>query len=79
MSRLRDNIPINGAALRIVRVRTGLGVAKLASEVGVSPSYISNLEAGRREAVSPTVFAALNRALRIDDTRALMIPLPDAA
>lgn len=72
MSRSRDTVRINPAALRHIRRMTGLGVAKLAAETQVTPSYVSNLEAGRRESVSPAVFARLCSALRISDRRALM-------
>lgn len=72
MSRSPANITLNPAALRLIRQRTGLGVTDLARESGLTPSYISNLEAGRRTAVSPSVFVALCAALRISDQRALM-------
>lgn len=72
MSRSSGNVRINPAALRHIRRVTGVGVTQLASEVRVSPSYISNLEASRRDAVSPAVFARLCAALRITDRRALM-------
>lgn len=69
---MSDRITINPAALRHIRRLTGLGVAQLGVEVGVTASYISNMEAGRRKSVSPAVFAALCRVLRVTDRRALM-------
>jgi transcriptional regulator with XRE-family HTH domain len=72
MHRPPDVVAINPAALRHIRRITGLGVSALAEEIGVVPSYVSNLEAGRRTAVSPRVFRALCTALRIEDVRALM-------
>lgn len=73
MSRARDSVAINPAALRTIRRARGVGVTALATDVGVTASYVSNLEAGRRSAVSPGVFVALCLALRIDDQRALMV------
>lgn len=72
MSRSSANIAINSAALRRIRQLTGLGVTDLARAAGLTPSYLSNLEAGRRRAVSPQVFASLCEALQITDRRALM-------
>lgn len=72
MQRTRDTIPINGAALRHIRRITGVTVSALAAEIGVGPSYISNIEAGRSTAIPPDRFAALCSALLIEDRRALM-------
>lgn len=64
-------IAINGAALRELRVRTGVSVKALAAEVGVSRPYITKIETGHSNRVSPTVFSAILRALNIQDRRAL--------
>lgn len=64
-------VPINGAALRELRIRTGVSVADLAREVGVGRPYISQLELGARHRVSPKVFNAIMSALRIEDRRVL--------
>lgn len=79
-----DTVTVNAAALRHIRRITGVGVTALAREVGVTPSYVSNIEAGRRRAVSPALFRALCDALRIEDVRVLMAQpeitaAPDAA
>lgn len=56
---------VNREALRVIRQRSGWKVSKLAMEAGVTPSYISNLEAGRRENASPEVVSALARVLDV--------------
>jgi transcriptional regulator with XRE-family HTH domain len=71
---------INGAALREIRIRTGLSVAALAVDVGVSRPYIARLELGHSLRVSPQVYDAILRALMIIDRRALLAaPDPDLA
>lgn len=68
------NVTVNGAALREIRIRSGVSVAALATEVGVSRSYLTKieLELGGRRQVSPHVYSALLRALSIKDRRALL-------
>lgn len=65
-------VPINGAALRELRIRTGVSVADLAVEIGVTRAYLTKIELGHSKRVSPTVFNALLSALRIADRRALL-------
>lgn len=64
-------VPINGAALREIRIRTGIGVAELAKEIGVGRPYITKIELGHSKRVSPEVFRALMAALDIRDQRVL--------
>lgn len=66
------SIAINGPAVRHIRTFTGLTGAALAREVGVTPTYISQIETGKAKRVSPTVFAALRAALAVGDVRVLM-------
>ncbi len=65
-------IPVNGAALRELRIRTGISVAELASEVGVQRPYISKIELGYSKRVSPQVYAAILKALGVRDHRTLL-------
>ncbi len=67
-----DFVALNPAALRHIRRITGVGVTTLADEIGVTPGYLSSLESGRRQNVSPTVFRAICTALRLEDVRAVM-------
>lgn len=48
-------VPINGAAVRAIRERTGLSVTALAIEATISTAFLSNIEAGRKPRVSPEV------------------------
>jgi transcriptional regulator with XRE-family HTH domain len=67
----KASIAINGAALREIRIRTGVAAVKLAKQLGISKAYMSQLEHGRRDRVSPELFVALCKALNIEDQRAL--------
>jgi transcriptional regulator with XRE-family HTH domain len=55
----------NGAALRIIRERSGLSVSALAKEVGISQPHLTNIERGDRQA-SPDVMVKLASALKIE-------------
>lgn len=66
------SVEINGAALRHVRMLTGISASALAREMGVTPTYISLLETGARKRCSAEVFSKLNTQLRISDQRTLM-------
>lgn len=55
---------INGEALRVIRMRSGWSVTKLADAVDVTPGHISNLEAGRRQA-SPGLIRLLADTLDV--------------
>lgn len=65
-------VPINGSALRELRIRTGVSMAELAADVGVNRSYVNKIELGHSKRVSPAVYAALLRSLRITDRRTLL-------
>lgn len=56
-------VRINPDALKGFREARGLKTVELAKAVGVVPSHITNIEAGRREA-SPKLINALAEALR---------------
>lgn len=54
----------NGAAIRVIRNRSGWSLTRLAATIGVSHGYLSNIEAGRRQA-SPEVTRAIADALEV--------------
>lgn len=54
----------NGAALRVIRERSGLSVTALAREAGISQPHLTNIEKGDRQA-SPEVISKLARALKV--------------
>ena len=72
MAGTRTTVAINGYALRELRVRSGIGVADLAEQVGVQRPYIAKIELGHSRRVSPKVYNALLAALAIEDRRVLM-------
>ncbi len=65
-------VEVNGYALRELRIRSGLGVAELAAQVGVQRPYIAKIELGHSTRVSPKVYNAILAALTIQDRRVLM-------
>lgn len=65
-------VEVNGFALRELRVRSGIGVADLAAQIGVQRPYIAKIELGHSTRVSPKVYNALLSALAIQDRRVLM-------
>lgn len=72
MPPLTTTVDINGYALREMRILTGIPIAALAEQVGVTRSYLAKIELGHSERVSPKVFAAIVAALKIKDRRALL-------
>lgn len=46
---------VNPEALRALRLKDGYSVADFAREIGVAPSHLSNIEAGRRGCSPATV------------------------
>ncbi|MEV2236679.1 helix-turn-helix domain-containing protein [Micromonospora sp. NPDC049891] len=66
----RRSVPVNGAALRAIRERSGLSVQALVrltaehEDVSVHPQHVRNLELQRKNA-SPALIAALANALRV--------------
>lgn len=72
-------VPINGAALREIRKRSGVSVADLAKEIGVSRPYVTKIEVGHSRRVSPEVYARLLKALDIRTYGALLAAAEDVA
>lgn len=57
-------VPINGEALRRIRIERGIEVADLARRIQVSRPYLTKLELGHSPRASASVHAALVRALQ---------------
>lgn len=72
MSGTATTVEVNGYALRELRMRTGIGVAELAEQVGVQRPYIAKIELGHSRRVSPKVYTAILSALAIQDRRVLL-------
>ena len=54
----------NGSAIKALRERSGWKVGKFATAVGISSSYLSNIEAGRKKA-SPDVIRKIADTLDV--------------
>ena len=65
-------VVVDRAAIRRQRQLKGLDQAGLAELAGVSPGYVSHIEAGRRPTVSPGVFVRICDALGVEDRTELM-------
>lgn len=63
---------VNGIEVRRRRIRTGLSVSGLAREIGCSPSYVSQIELGRKSGMSPERFVRLTKVLGIEKTPELI-------
>lgn len=72
MATTPTTIEVNGYALRELRMRSGIGVADLAEQVGVQRPYIAKIELGHSRRVSPKVYNSILSALAINDRRVLM-------
>lgn len=68
---------LNPAALRAIRLRSGMTIASLALAAGIQPSHLSNIEAGRRNPSADTA-KALARELKVELPAILATPA-DAA
>lgn len=48
-------VPINGAAVHALRKMLGVSSSPFATDCTISTAYLSNIEAGRKQRVSPEV------------------------
>jgi transcriptional regulator with XRE-family HTH domain len=55
---------IDGVAVRVLREKDGQAQSALAKQVGISPQYMSDIEAGRRDA-KPDVLKRIAVALNV--------------
>lgn len=67
------SVEIDHQKLRELRQDLGLLQGELGKRAGLSAGYISQLEIGARNRVSPPVFARLCDALKIRQTRRWML------
>ncbi len=68
----------NGAALRVIRERSGLRVNELAALAKMTPSHLTNIEANRRRP-SPAVAKAIADALNVPIVALLARPTEEVA
>lgn len=71
-------MPINYAALRAIRERSGLSVTQLSELSGVGRSHLANIEAGRRDASEQNI-KALAEALKVPTVAIINGPAEAAA
>lgn len=67
-----SSVAINGFALRVIRERTGIKVADLATALGCDRSYITKIEIGTSKRVGVDFYKLLLQHLAIEDHRALL-------
>lgn len=63
-----------GATLRLIRRREGWDLGPFATKIGISYSYLSNIEAGRK----PLTDILLARAAKVLDCEPIAIKHPDS-
>ncbi len=59
-------MPIDGPLVRTIRVAQRIELADLAARVGISRSYLTQIETGARNRVSVSVLGALEHHLGLD-------------
>lgn len=67
-------VAINGPVLRALRTIHGYSAVELAQAIRRHPSFISKLETGAAQRVSPSVFRRLLDVLSIDNPAVLLRP-----
>jgi transcriptional regulator with XRE-family HTH domain len=67
----RSTVEVNGAAIRRIRKLAGTDMPDLATQVGITASYLSRIETGSRRRVRPSVYGALRTALSATDDQLL--------
>ena len=75
-ARKRPTVEIHGYALRVIRERSGIKIADLATSLNVTRTYLVHLEVGSKRRVSVDFYVALLSALAIEDYRALLAVAP---
>lgn len=64
---------VNPEALRAMRIKDGYSVAEFARQLGLAPSHLSNIEAGRRGA-SPATIKKMSLLLAVPMSALLVNP-----
>ena len=68
----------NGAAIRVIRERTGISLTGLASAAGIDKGYLSRIENGERANVGPEALRSLADRLGVP-LEAITYPAPAEA
>jgi transcriptional regulator with XRE-family HTH domain len=70
---IRSELPF-GEKLRTIREEKGIGLRELAARVGISPSYLSNIETGKFAPPAEDKLRAIARELELDPNQLLVVP-----
>ncbi|WP_329424060.1 helix-turn-helix domain-containing protein [Streptomyces sp. NBC_01268] len=71
----RPTYEVDGAAIRKLRMSSGLQIADLARRSGITASYLSRLETSARRRMRPPKYVALRTALGLPpDSTQLLAP-----
>jgi transcriptional regulator with XRE-family HTH domain len=65
-------VEVAGTLLRQLRKIKGLEMSDFAAAVGISHGYLSQIERGHAQTVSPTVFGRICEVLELTDRRDLL-------
>lgn len=63
---LSPNVPVDGDAVRARRIELGETIVSFAPKIPMSVGYLSQIERGRRQRVSPPRFQQLATALGVE-------------
>src|ERR1019366_9212264 len=63
-----------GQRLRKIREQKGIGLRQLATRVGISPSYLSNIERGKFAPPAKDKLRAIARELDLDPDQLMVVP-----
>lgn len=72
MSTRHASPEIDGARLRELRKRAGLTVTAASKRMGMSISYLSAIERGRRKTVAPATYLRICDAMGVEDRDSLL-------
>lgn len=71
MQNPQPTFQVNGAAIRVIRMRAGIEMRELAQAAGISRRYLNHLELGTRRDMRPATYARLRAALHATDHQLL--------
>jgi transcriptional regulator with XRE-family HTH domain len=77
-TRVRRAFKANGPAIAAIREARGVSVGAFATRIGISYSYLCNIEAGRKPG-SPEVLRRIADELNVQDLSAITLPVGEAS
>lgn len=67
----RPTVEVDGAAIRRIRLLSGMEMGDLAGRAGITPNYLCRIETGSRRNLGPRVYAAIRNHLGATDDQLL--------